>query len=131
MPIPGPVSAEGSAAPAGAPPERQAGELPLSFAQQRLWFLDRLRPGLALYNMAFAFTLRGDLKAPVLALALAQVVRRHEVLRTSFVQAPGGEPRQAIAAEKSSRRRANSTPAPECRAISQWAARGSNPEPMD
>jgi amino acid adenylation domain-containing protein len=56
--------------------------LPLSFAQQRLWFLDRLDPGSAAYNIAAAWRLAGALEVGALAGALAEVVRRHEVLRT-------------------------------------------------
>ena len=78
------------------------GELPLSFAQERLWFLDRLAPGTPIYNLATGLRLRGDLDVAALAAALAEVVRRHEALRTTFPEAggpgdPGGRPRQAIA----------------------------------
>jgi non-ribosomal peptide synthetase component F/acyl carrier protein len=69
-------------APRGAP-------LPLSFSQERLWFLDRLDPGSALYNVASARRLFGPLDAPVLERALREVVRRHEVLRTTFALADG------------------------------------------
>ena len=51
---------------------------PLSFAQQRLWFLDQLEPGIPLYNMATSFRLEGILNAEVLQKALAAVVTRHE-----------------------------------------------------
>jgi amino acid adenylation domain-containing protein len=74
------------------------GALPLSFAQQRLWLLDRLEPGGATYNTPFAARLAGPLDAAALARSLAEVVRRHEALRTSFV-ATDGVPRQEIAAE--------------------------------
>ena len=60
--------------------------LPASFAQQRLWFLDRLRPGLAIYNLAGALALAGALDLPALAAALAAIVARHQVLRTRFVE---------------------------------------------
>ena len=59
-------------------------ELPLSFAQQRLWFIDQLEPGGASYNVCFLFQLRGPLNADALGGALQEVVRRHEVLRTRF-----------------------------------------------
>ncbi|MBW8873681.1 MAG: amino acid adenylation domain-containing protein [Acidobacteria bacterium] len=62
-----------------------------SFAQRRLWFLDRLQPGLAAYDMPAAVELRGDLAAGALAAALGEIVRRHEVLRTRF-PAAAGEP---------------------------------------
>ena len=66
-----------------------AGPAPLSSAQRRLWFLERLRPGTALYNLAQLFDLRGELTVPALAAAFDAVVRRHEALRTLF--APGSE----------------------------------------
>jgi amino acid adenylation domain-containing protein len=73
------------------------GRLPLSFAQQRLWFLDQLAPGSAAYNIPVAIELTGDLKLAVLAAALAEVVRRHEALRTTF-QVVDGEQVQVVAA---------------------------------
>jgi amino acid adenylation domain-containing protein len=69
---------------------------PLSFAQERLWFLDRLRPGEASYNVPVALRLRGALDAAALERALGEIVRRHEVLRTTFAEAEGG-PVQVIA----------------------------------
>ncbi|HYG62910.1 MAG TPA: amino acid adenylation domain-containing protein, partial [Thermoanaerobaculia bacterium] len=81
-----------------APPiVRSAGELPpLSFAQERLWFLDRLEPGSAAYNLATALRLSGDLDVPALAASLAEIARRHAALRTTFAEV-AGEPRQIIA----------------------------------
>jgi amino acid adenylation domain-containing protein len=70
-------------------------DLPLSFAQQRLWFLDRLQPGGTAYNMPGAAELAGVLDAAALAGALSEVVRRHETLRTRFV-AHGGTPVQVV-----------------------------------
>ena len=70
--------------------------LPLSFAQQRLWFLDQLEPGSAFYNMPAAVRLRGALDADALRRTLDEIVRRHEVLRTRFV-AIDGTPSQVIA----------------------------------
>ena len=64
--------------------------IPLSFAQQRLWFLDRLEPGGSAYNLAGGIRLSGDLAVDALARALAEVVRRHEALRTSFLEVPSG-----------------------------------------
>src|SRR5262245_45120873 len=63
-------------------PVRSAGPPPLSFAQQRLWFIDQLEPGSPLYNMPVALHVAGPLRAEVLALALGEIVRRHAVLRT-------------------------------------------------
>src|SRR5262249_55583052 len=58
--------------------------LPLSYAQQRLWFIDRLEGGSAHYNIAAAMRLRGALEAGALERALRTVVTRHEALRTVF-----------------------------------------------
>jgi amino acid adenylation domain-containing protein len=64
-------------------------ELPLSFAQQRLWFLDRLEGPTAAYTVPLALRLRGTLDLPVLAASLARVVERHEALRTVFREVDG------------------------------------------
>jgi natural product biosynthesis luciferase-like monooxygenase protein/amino acid adenylation domain-containing protein/FkbM family methyltransferase len=71
--------------------------LPLSFAQQRLWFIQQLDPANVAYNMAAATRLEGTLDADALRRALDTVVQRHEALRTVF--APGdGEPVQRVLA---------------------------------
>ncbi|HZF08187.1 MAG TPA: amino acid adenylation domain-containing protein [Thermoanaerobaculia bacterium] len=64
--------------------ETFGGELPLSFAQQRLWFIDQLAPGNPAYNMPWAIEIAGDLAVAALGRTFAEVVRRHEVLRTVF-----------------------------------------------
>jgi amino acid adenylation domain-containing protein len=69
--------------------------LPLSFAQRRFWLLDRLEPGEATYNVPVALRLRGPLDPAVLAGALREIVRRHEALRTTFVEGED-EPFQRI-----------------------------------
>ncbi len=86
----------------GAPPlvpvPRRAGEgVPLSFAQERLWFLDRLDAESAAYNIPLAFDLEGPVSPPALAAALAGVAARHETLRTTFGSS-AGRPVQRIAA---------------------------------
>jgi natural product biosynthesis luciferase-like monooxygenase protein/amino acid adenylation domain-containing protein len=69
-------------------PTRSAPGLPLSFAQERLWLLDQLQAGsAAAANTSFAASLCGQLSVPALARTLAEIVRRHEVLRARF---PGG-----------------------------------------
>ena len=70
-------------------------ELPLSFAQQRLWFLDQLEPGSAFYNIQAAVRLEGQLDVVALERTMSEIIRRHEVLRTTFV-AVDGEPKQVI-----------------------------------
>ncbi len=77
-------------------PAARDGELPLSFAQERLWFLDQLDPGNAAYNLAAMLRLRGDLRPAALAAALLATVRRHEALRTTF-GVVAGKPVQVIA----------------------------------
>ncbi|HZF07714.1 MAG TPA: amino acid adenylation domain-containing protein [Thermoanaerobaculia bacterium] len=71
-------------------PAAERTEAPLSFAQQRLWILDRLDPGLPAYNIPLAFTLRGPLRPAALHYALRTVVERHEALRTRFVVSSAG-----------------------------------------
>jgi acyl carrier protein len=69
--------------------------LPLSFAQQRLWFIHQLNPDSAAYNMRHAVRLQGQLDAGILERALVEIVKRHEILRTTFA-AREGEPVQVI-----------------------------------
>jgi len=67
---------------------RQA-ELPLSFAQQRLWFLDQLEPDSSFYNIPAAIRLQGQLNIFALQQSIQEILRRHEVLRTSFKTVAG------------------------------------------
>jgi amino acid adenylation domain-containing protein len=69
--------------------------LPLSWAQKRLWFLDRLQPGSDFYNVVLACELHGDLNVPVLERSLREIIRRHGALRTAFV-VEDGEPVQKV-----------------------------------
>ncbi|MEW5929831.1 MAG: amino acid adenylation domain-containing protein, partial [Gemmatimonadota bacterium] len=85
----------GSRTPPLVPVPRDGDEAPLSFAQQRLWFIDRLEPGSSAYNMPAALRLRGALEARALRASLGALVRRHETLRTVFALRDG-EPVQVI-----------------------------------
>ncbi|MCB1057890.1 MAG: amino acid adenylation domain-containing protein, partial [Acidobacteria bacterium] len=71
--------------------------LPLSFAQQRLWFIDRLEPGSSAYNIPLPMRIQGDLDHRLLQRALGTVVARHEALRTRFEEVEG-RPTQVIEA---------------------------------
>jgi aspartate racemase len=72
------------------------GDLPLSFTQQRLWFLDQLEPGSSAYTIAAWRRFSGSLDLTALTNAFTELVRRHESLRTTFVNV-NGEPAQRIA----------------------------------
>ncbi len=87
----------GLAAPPVTPVPRE-GPLPLSFAQQRLWFLDQLEPDSPFYNNPVAMRVNGQLDVAVLERSLNEVVRRHEALRTTFATVDG-QPIQVIATE--------------------------------
>lgn len=77
------------------PRTREQSHYPVSFAQRRLWFLDRLNPGSAAYNIPLAMRLTGALNQDALGRTLSEIIRRHEVLRTTFAE-HDGEPRQVI-----------------------------------
>ncbi|HEU4451992.1 MAG TPA: condensation domain-containing protein, partial [Longimicrobium sp.] len=77
-------------------PVERTGALPLSFAQERLWFIDRLEPGSTAYNMAWPLRLRGAPDIGALERAVGEIVRRHEALRTTFGEVDGS-PVQVIA----------------------------------
>jgi amino acid adenylation domain-containing protein len=77
------------------PRAERTGPLPLSFAQQRLWFLDQFAPGLPVYNSPLPLRLRGTLDLPALTRALTRLVQRHEIMRTRY-PSENGVPYQVI-----------------------------------
>ncbi|MBA2681037.1 MAG: amino acid adenylation domain-containing protein [Ktedonobacteraceae bacterium] len=81
-------------------PVSRRGTIPTSFAQERLWFLDQLEMGSAFYNVLTALRLRKPVQVALLQHGLAEMIRRHEVLRTTFetTAATDGRPVQVIAA---------------------------------
>ncbi|MBF6169461.1 amino acid adenylation domain-containing protein, partial [Streptomyces gardneri] len=78
-------------------PVARNGYLPLSFAQERFWFLEQLNPGSPAYHVAAVLEVRGPLSVAALRSAVNAVVARHESLRATFRQAIDGEPVQVIA----------------------------------
>ena len=72
-------------------------EIPLSFAQESLWFLDQVNPGTATYNIPVRLRISGKVDEHVLRRSLEEITRRHEILRTSF-RLKGGRPIQIIEA---------------------------------
>ena len=70
-------------------PASRDADLPLSFAQQRLWFLDKLEPNNSVYNIRTAIRLEGKLDVEALERSFSEVVRRHEALRTTFAEVDG------------------------------------------
>lgn len=71
---------------------------PLSFGQEQLWLLDQMEPGSLVYNESYTIRIRGALNAPALEWSLNEMVRRHEILRTTFTTV-NGRPIQVIAPE--------------------------------
>jgi non-ribosomal peptide synthetase component F/predicted amino acid dehydrogenase len=87
-----------SIAPTSGPPLERVprdGLLPLSFAQERLWFLDRLDPNSTAFNMPGALRLTGPLDTEAVIRSFEEIVRRHEILRTTF-ETRDGEARQHV-----------------------------------
>ena len=74
--------------------------LALSFAQQRIWFLDELEPDNPFYNVALAKRIRGDISTDILRKSLLTLIRRHEVLRSVCVNTPDGPRLQIIAPDE-------------------------------
>lgn len=79
-------------------PSPRDGQLPLSFSQQRLWFLDQMEPGNSAFYIPCVVRLSGNLRVDALEKSLNEIIRRHEALRTTFVSIEG-QPSQIIAAE--------------------------------
>ncbi|MFB3092706.1 MAG: condensation domain-containing protein, partial [Dehalococcoidia bacterium] len=77
-------------------PASRDGDLPLSFAQQRLWFLEQWEPNSSIYNVPVALRLTGPLNVAALEQSLNEISRRHEALRTTF-SVVDGQPAQVIA----------------------------------
>ncbi|GAB2510252.1 amino acid adenylation domain-containing protein [Nocardia heshunensis] len=77
-------------------PRPRPARIPLSAAQQRMWFLNRYDPGSPLYNIPGAFEITGALDVSVLRAAIDEVVARHETLRTIYPVGPDGLPYQEI-----------------------------------
>ena len=79
-------------------PIPRSGNLPLSFAQERVWFIDQMQPGSSIHHMCAAFRLKGSLNVVVLEKSLNEIVLRHEILRTTFPSVDG-QPVQSISPE--------------------------------
>ena len=79
-------------------PVPRGADLPLSFAQQRLWFIHQLDPGSAAYNVPIVLRCDGRLEVDLLDRALQMIVDRHEIMRTTFEKTEEGRPRLQIAA---------------------------------
>ena len=79
-------------------PRAENAQLPLSYAQQRLWFLDQLQPLGGLYNIPLTLRLVGTLNVAALEQSLIEIIHRHEVLRTNFITVDG-KPSQVIQAQ--------------------------------
>ncbi len=75
--------------------QTRTGEIPLSFSQQRLWFLDQLSPGNLFYNIPIVLKLNGSLDFSILTWCINQIIHRHEVLRTTY-HTSNGKPVQII-----------------------------------
>nr|ADL59762.1 non-ribosomal peptide synthase [Nostoc sp. 'Peltigera membranacea cyanobiont'] len=76
-------------------PRAENAELPLSYAQQRLWFLDQFEPNSAFYNIPFALHIVGTLNVAALEQSLQEIIHRHEALHTNFITVDG-QPTQII-----------------------------------
>jgi amino acid adenylation domain-containing protein len=114
-------------------PVSRDGELPLSFAQQRLWFLDQLEPARSVYNVPAVVRMTGKLNVAALVESLDEIVRRHEALRTHIVAA-GGRLVQVVAPAKALTLRVvdlQGLPAAEREEQAMQLARGEAQRPYD
>ena len=111
---------------------RDQGRIVLSFAQERLWFLDQLLPNSSAYNLTAVMRLRGELKANALEQSFAEVIRRHEALRTTFEIVDGG-PVQVIstASFQLAERDLSAIPEPERMAAVRRLANEESERPFD
>jgi len=104
---------------------------PVTFAQQRLWFLDQLEPNSASYNVTWSIQIKGQLRVEELERSLGEIVRRHEVLRTTFAEKDGGPVQRvsgAVAFELSrADLRRTSNPAEQARSLATTEAQ----QPLD
>ena len=80
----------------GIPRRTNAGPCPLSFGQQRIWFMEEWQPGTAAYNVVLPLRLRGPLDVPRLRRSLNQIIARHDALRTT-ISVVDGQPVQVVA----------------------------------
>ena len=86
-----------ASAPAGIPRRADRARAPLSFAQERLWFIDQLDPGNASYNVPYPLRIEGPLDVAALERAVGEMVRRQDALRTTIRLDAGGAPVQHAA----------------------------------
>ena len=84
----------------GSQQTRTVQKFPLSFAQQRLWFINQLQPGQTVYSIPAALRLQGSLQVELLQRCLNEIMARHEILRTQFI-AEAGEPFQVVQPQQS------------------------------
>src|SRR5881296_4600344 len=89
---------EAEKAPSRIPRRRASGPAPLSFSQERMWFLEQLDPGQSAFNLFNGLRIRGPLDVAMLERSLSEVATRHEILRTVFQQ-DGGRLLQVAALE--------------------------------
>ena len=94
----GRASSSSEAVPAPQPADRR-GPAPLSFSQERLWFIERLSPGSPAYNLHTTLRLTGPLDPDALHRSVQRLVDRHDVLRTTFHAGPDGTPFQRVTGE--------------------------------